>query len=110
MAVYCENHTEHINTLCVQNERNCNAKDVGTSTYSYRRILNGSLSIRNGVTNTEFVYATRFVSLQHTSYTLARWVTGSTRVSLQSSETHTYITQVNIFFFSDNMHNERCSE
>jgi hypothetical protein len=43
VAVYCENHTGHTNTLCGQNERNFNAKEDGT--YSYRRILNGSLSI-----------------------------------------------------------------
>jgi hypothetical protein len=36
-AVYCENHMEHINTLCGQNADLLNIKAGGT--YSYRCVL-----------------------------------------------------------------------
>jgi hypothetical protein len=34
IAVYCENHMEHINTLCGQNAKLFNVKTGGTYTYS----------------------------------------------------------------------------
>jgi hypothetical protein len=37
IAVYCENHMEHINTHCGQNAEFTNVKAGGT--YGYRRIL-----------------------------------------------------------------------
>jgi hypothetical protein len=39
VAVYCENHTQHINTLCGQNEEFLNVKAGGT--YSYHCGLKG---------------------------------------------------------------------
>jgi hypothetical protein len=40
VAVYCENHTEHINTLCGQNAKFFYAKSCGT--YSNRCALEAS--------------------------------------------------------------------
>jgi hypothetical protein len=39
IAVYCENHTEHINTLCGQNAEFLNVEEGGT--YGYRCVLKG---------------------------------------------------------------------
>jgi hypothetical protein len=39
VAVYCENHTEHTNTLCWQNAEFFNTKADGT--YSYRCVVMG---------------------------------------------------------------------
>jgi hypothetical protein len=39
VAVYCENHTEHTDTLCVQNAGFDNVEVVGT--YSYRYAIMG---------------------------------------------------------------------
>jgi hypothetical protein len=39
VAVYCENHAEHTNTLCGQNVGQLNVKAGGT--YSHRRLLTG---------------------------------------------------------------------
>jgi hypothetical protein len=35
VAVYCENHTEHTNTLCGQNAEFSNVKAGGTCSYRY---------------------------------------------------------------------------
>jgi hypothetical protein len=35
VAVYCENHTEHTDTLCGQNAELCNTEANGTHTYHY---------------------------------------------------------------------------
>jgi hypothetical protein len=45
IAVYCENHTEHINTLCGENGEFFNIKVGGT--YRYHWALKCSLSICN---------------------------------------------------------------
>jgi hypothetical protein len=39
VAVYCENHTEHTDTLCMQNEELLNVKAGGT--YNYHCDLKG---------------------------------------------------------------------
>jgi hypothetical protein len=39
IAVYCENHTEHVNTLCGQNVQLLNVKSGGV--YSKRCALKG---------------------------------------------------------------------
>jgi hypothetical protein len=41
VAVYCENHTEHINTLCGQNAEFLDVKAGGTYTRSYHRCVEG---------------------------------------------------------------------
>jgi hypothetical protein len=46
IAVYCENHAEHTNTLCVQNDEVCNIKTGGTYIFNTVR-LTSTFAARN---------------------------------------------------------------
>jgi hypothetical protein len=60
IAVYCENHTEHINTLCGQNAEFLNFKAIGRYSYHCRLpfvYLPGSQLDLSPLSNSEYPFA-----------------------------------------------------